>query len=87
MEFSTFVFISIFNVLVNTSNVTIARIFSASIVIVADDFAVNTSNIWIAGEVITFVRILASVRSISDYASLAWFTFCVMAIIWGNTFV
>jgi hypothetical protein len=87
MEFSTFIFISIFNVLVNTSNVTIARIFSASIVIVADDFAVNTSNIWIAGEVITFVRILASVRSISDYASLAWFTFCVMAIIWGNTFV
>jgi hypothetical protein len=87
MEFSTFVFISIFNVLVNTSNVTIARVLSASIVIVADDFAVNTSNIWIAGEVITFVRILASVRSISDYASLAWFTFCVMAIIWGNTFV
>jgi hypothetical protein len=87
MEFSTFIFISIFNVLVNTSNVAIAGVFSASIIIVASDFAVNTSNIWVTGEFIAFVRIIASVRSISDYASLAWFTFCVMAIIWSDTFV
>jgi hypothetical protein len=87
MEFSTLIFISIFNVSVNTSNFGITGVFSACIVIVTGDYFVNTSDIWITGEFITFVGIIASVRSISNYASLAWFTFCVMAIIWGNTFV
>jgi hypothetical protein len=87
MEFSTLIFISIFNVSVNTSNFGITGVFSACIVIVTGDYFVNTSDIWITGEFITFVGIIASVRGISDNASLAWITFCVVAIIWGDTLV
>jgi hypothetical protein len=86
MEINAVIFVSIFDILVDTSNVTIARVFSASIIIVAYNFGISASYFWITVKFIAFVRVITTVRSISDYTSLIWVTFSIMSLSqWKST--
>jgi hypothetical protein len=87
VEFNTMIFVGIFNRSVDTTNVTIATVFSASVVIVTFNLLVSTSYIRITAKLVTLVRIITTVRGISNNASLFLIAVSIMTIIWRNTFV
>jgi hypothetical protein len=87
VEVSTVIIIRIGNRFVNASNVTIARVFSASIVIITDHRGIGTSYFFITIEFITFVRIIATIRVISVNTSFAFIATSVSTLVWGNAFV
>jgi len=87
VERSTLISVGISNRSIDTSIIRVAGVISAHIVIVTSDLGVNTSIIWITRRIVTFVRICAAVRVISDNASLSWVALSIVTFIWSNTFV
>jgi hypothetical protein len=77
----------IFNRSKDTSYSTVTIVFSASIVVIANDKSGYTSNIWFTGVIVALVVIFATVRDISNYTSSVSFTVRFMTVIRSNTLV
>jgi len=75
----------IFNRSKDTSDRSVTFVFSASIVVIANDKSGYTSNIGFTGVIVALIIIFATVRDISNYTSFVRFTVRFMTVIISNT--
>jgi hypothetical protein len=87
MEFKAEVGISIFNSRVNTANIRIAIIISASIIVIARYWNRSTSIIFITVIFVALIIIVTSIGGISDYTSFIFIASGIVTFIRANTLI
>jgi len=87
VEVLALVSVVIFNRSIDTADITVTVVFSAFIVVIANDKSGYTSIFWITRVIVALIIIFATVRNISNYTSLFLITVRFMTVIRSNTFV
>jgi len=86
VEFKAVICVGVFNRSINTANFSIARINSASIVVIADNRSGDTTRFKITRIGITFIVLDATIRIFSNYTSFILIAVSFVTFIRGNTF-
>jgi len=86
VEVLALVFVVIFNRSIDTTDITVTFVFSASIVVIAINKSGYTSIFWDTRVIVALIIIFATVRNISNNTSLFGITVRFMTIIRSNTF-
>jgi hypothetical protein len=85
VEVKAVVFVGVFNRSIDATNISVARVSSASIVVIAGNRGRDTTRFKIARIGITFIIIVATVRVIINYTSFLFITVSFVAFIRRNT--